>query len=163
MLPNRYWPDSVRFVVDCALRAQTTYGGVVPREDRLEDVLAALKSVQTVVAALAGLVSGAIGSLVAPWIQWGIEKKRDTRMAQRQAIDDIRSMIDEHTKRDDEYGFLNEMSYMRLRPEMDPDVVKSLERPRTLHIRMDIPGAGPAPLRRLSNEVSRIEREWKLV
>src|ERR1043166_9523274 len=29
-----------------------------------------------IIAAVVGLLSGVVGSLVAPWVQWGIEKKR---------------------------------------------------------------------------------------
>src|SRR5215203_734611 len=38
--------------------------------------------IQYVVPAVLGLVAGVIGSLIAPWVQWAIEKRRDRQKRQ---------------------------------------------------------------------------------
>lgn len=42
---------------------------------------------------LVALVSGVIGSIVAPWVNWGIEKKRLTREDRKMAIQRWRAYI----------------------------------------------------------------------
>ena len=43
--------------------------------------------------AIAGLLSGAIGSLVAPWVNWGIESKRERMKARRALVEEARSLL----------------------------------------------------------------------
>jgi hypothetical protein len=39
-----------------------------------------------VIGGLSGLITGAIGSLVAPWVNWGIEKRRKKMDRHRELI-----------------------------------------------------------------------------
>lgn len=54
------------------------------------------------IGAVAGLVSGAIASLIAPWIKWGIEKKKLKLSERKQLLKDVRKIIiteyDKHEK-----------------------------------------------------------------
>lgn len=129
----------------------------------MDEIVEALSSLQTIIAAGAGLLAGAVGSLVAPWVHWAIEARRERLASRRRLIAELRATINHHMAEDDDFGFLRDTAYSRLRPYMDPKVVESLERPSTFHVRKDIPGAPPATLSSLAREVSRIERDWKLI
>ena len=53
-----------------------------------------------IIAGLVGLITGAIGSLIAPWVQWGVEKRRK-KLERRTALiqqdiygrDDINNLL----------------------------------------------------------------------
>jgi len=42
------------------------------------------------VSAVVGLISGTIGSLIAPWVHWGIEKQKLKLLAHRELIEKVR-------------------------------------------------------------------------
>lgn len=46
-----------------------------------------------VIGGIAGLVTGAVSSLVAPWINWGIEKQRERYRYRQQMIREWRQMV----------------------------------------------------------------------
>ena len=46
--------------------------------------------INAIIAGVVGLVTGAIGSLIAPWIQWGIEKKRQKQNRRIELISEWR-------------------------------------------------------------------------
>jgi hypothetical protein len=50
---------------------------------------------QYLIPAAAGLVSGAIGSLVAPWIQWGVESKREQKAGRKALLAEVRALLAE--------------------------------------------------------------------
>ena len=47
-----------------------------------------------IIPAVTGLIAGAIGSLVAPWINWRIEKKRKSIEYKQALIKDVRYLVD---------------------------------------------------------------------
>lgn len=51
---------------------------------------------QYVVPAVLGLAGGVVGSLIAPWVQWAIEKSRDRQRYRRELIQRWRQAIDEN-------------------------------------------------------------------
>jgi hypothetical protein len=50
---------------------------------------------QYLIPAAAGLVSGVIGSLIAPWVQWGIESRRDRKVARKDLLAEVRTLLAE--------------------------------------------------------------------
>lgn len=48
---------------------------------------------QYLIPAAAGLLSGVVGSLVAPWIQWGIEGRRERMRARRDLLVQARALL----------------------------------------------------------------------
>jgi hypothetical protein len=48
---------------------------------------------QYLIPAAAGLLSGVVGSLVAPWIQWGIEGRRERMKARRELLAQARALL----------------------------------------------------------------------
>jgi hypothetical protein len=76
------------------------------------------------VPAFVGLVSGAIGSLIAPWINWGIEKRRSKLEAQRRFIADARAELQHNP---DKKKFRESVLYSRLRPHLSERTSKEIE------------------------------------
>lgn len=48
---------------------------------------------QYFIPAVAGLLSGVIGSLIAPWVQWGVESKRERKAGQKALLVEVRSLL----------------------------------------------------------------------
>lgn len=74
-------------------------------------------AVDNIIAAVLGLISGVVGSLIAPWVQWGIEKRQTRRAARYQLIHEARTYvmskqfgIVQYTKKDHYYTLQQEFS-----------------------------------------------------
>lgn len=39
-----------------------------------------------IISGVIGLITGAVGSLIAPWVHWGIEKKKGGNMREEQSL-----------------------------------------------------------------------------
>ncbi|MGQ4005800.1 hypothetical protein QIW49_04865 [Francisellaceae bacterium CB300] len=114
-----------------------------------------------IISAVIGLISGAIGSLVAPWINWGIEKKRKRYERRVELIQIWRNTVSFDTfNRSD---ILEHSTYGILKKLMKEDSVKVIERPPN-HINVVL----NSPTRDsdkdlIVREIARIEQLWKLV
>jgi hypothetical protein len=115
-----------------------------------------------VIAAIVGAVSGGLVSLVAPWVHWGIEKRRDRRTAQRCLLGAAR----QHAA-DNRFGaswFARQEVYARLKPHLSADVVHAIENPEEVQDQMDDPGQFRESLQKeVLHELGRIERKWGLI
>lgn len=82
--------------------------------------------------ALIGLLAGILGSLVAPWVNWGIEKKREKLKYRREIIQRCRAKIDDanFTKQ----SFRNTLEYKYIRPYLSPSEIEGMERDLTMMI-----------------------------
>src|SRR5581483_9896050 len=114
---------------------------------------------QAVIPAILGLVSGAIGSLVAPWVQWRIERKREKLAYKKEMIRRWRQFLDQ--KRDfDESELLDSAVYSEMRPHLSSRTVQSIECDK-IDVRI---GRGGYVIRSLIlDDLSRLEEEWDLI
>jgi hypothetical protein len=119
-------------------------------------------------AIISGLLGAGVASVVAPWSNWGVEKRRSDREYRRGLIQSWRNGIAELTS---EKEALGTGWYESLRPHLTSDEILKVEGeyvppgPRTFVVPAD-PGA-PAVGRKpeidlLARAVTRVEREWKL-
>ena len=115
--------------------------------------------------AVAGLGSGAAASLGAPWVQHAVETRRAKIERRRALIDGWRDMIARnYSPGYGDKGVLEDLAYPKLRGHLRDEVRRELEDPRTVIVGPDSPGIAESPvLATLSEEIDRIEREWKLV
>lgn len=114
------------------------------------------------IAGVVGLVTGAVGSLIAPWVNWGIEKRRKQFENRSELVHQWRDIIANADF--DRSLMLKSPFYGSLRPLLSPETLQKIERPST-HIYSVIGGPPIDNHDRttLLHEVARIERKWKLV
>lgn len=117
------------------------------------------------VPALIGLIAGVIGSLVAPWVHWGIEKRRVRLEDRRKLIADARAEI-QHTalqQDPDKRDFRGTVLYSRLRDYLSEQTRKEIE---SDGITVQIVGRGAGVnnyIPRVLDEIRRLEKTWGLL
>lgn len=112
-----------------------------------------------VIGGVAGLASGVVASLLAPWANWSIEKRRLKRQRRYGLLDRWRQGIASAEDADDHTTFLTTEWYETLRPHLSSEARKQLEAERTWILPSD---SGRGVRNSFTGEVDRIEREWGL-
>lgn len=111
------------------------------------------------ISAIVGLITGTIASLIAPWVQWGIEKRRSKIEYRRAQIRRWRDAI-EGFNFDGEKSFGDTSTYAEIRPYIPADFLKSFEEGTIFAAG----GRGPNHVKyRLLDAISRQERNWELI
>jgi hypothetical protein len=112
---------------------------------------------QVVIPAISGLVSGALGSLVAPWINWRIEKKREKLAHKRELIRRWREFL---SKDFDQLEFSGTAVYSEIRAHLSGATLESIESNK-ITVRL---GRGGNVIRSLVlDDIARLEKEWDLI
>lgn len=110
--------------------------------------------------ALTGLLAGVIGSLIAPWIHWGIEKRKLRLRARREFIAAARRSLEAGLDKDE---FRESAIYSQLRPFLSERTRKEIESD-TITIQMGSRGAGADNYRpHVLDELHTLEKKWKLL
>lgn len=118
--------------------------------------------ITAVIGAVSGLAAGIVGSLVAPWVHWGIEKRRDLRATRRELLASARAYVS--SVRFGAGQFSRRSMFARLKPYLSPDNVRAIENPDEVQDQMDNPGEFRESLRRgILEDLQRIEKEWELL
>lgn len=76
------------------------------------------------ISAIAGVVTGAIGSLLAPWATWGVEKKRTRQERRSELIQQARKMLNAPPSN---IEFRRSELYSRLRPHLSQQAIDAVE------------------------------------
>ena len=126
------------------------------------EFLSSLATLQTLIAATIGFLTGVIGSLVAPWVHWGVEKRRSQRLWREQLLGEASDMVRNCAFDDVDRAFLSDPTYARIRPHLDAAVVQQLESARTVYASQNDDVQSPR-LAMLSAELARLEGRWKLI
>jgi hypothetical protein len=114
-----------------------------------------------VISAVVGLIAGAVGSLMAPWVHWSIEKRREAAKYRVDTIARWRAAID--TFDFDRGNFGDTTTYAEMRSHMREEVIRKFEAQRTIHVPPD-GGRGDQLARQwASDELSRIQQSWGLI
>lgn len=114
---------------------------------------------QILISGIIGLLTGALGSLVAPWINWGIEKRKIQRKERVKLLKDLRkySLTDSLQNK----NFLNSNMYIQIRPFLSDNLIEELEMDGIL---IEVSNRNPLP--KLNSifliELAKIERSWGL-
>ena len=113
-----------------------------------------------IISAIIGFLTGIVASLIAPWVQWGIEKKRSRTEYRRNQIKRWRETIESF----DFIGkvqFGNTSVYAEIRPYLDPEFLQAYEGGRTFFV----PGGrGPYPIKqKMLDAITQIEKKWGLI
>ncbi len=112
------------------------------------------------VSAVTGLISGAIASLIAPWVQWAIEKRRNLINYRRELIKTWRNELEDYNYVGGEVRASS--TYAAIRPHLQQQVRERLENRE--RFTFDSRGGDTFVIKNiLLDEVARIEKEWGLV
>lgn len=80
---------------------------------------------EILIPAISGLIAGALGSLIAPWIHWGIKKREIKHQRRIELLNSVRSQIES-----DDLSFVaftESMAYLQIRPFLSQELIKKLE------------------------------------
>lgn len=120
-----------------------------------------------VVPALVGLASGVLGTFFAPWVNWGIEKKKLIREERKALIAECRKVLSEDIS---SYEFRVHPAYSKIRPYLSGAAIKAVEGEIGSHgeevVVVDRGGrhGGVNPFRqRVLDELANQERVWALI
>ena len=121
-----------------------------------------------VIPAIAGLISGAFGSLLAPWANWGVEKKRLQQASRSKLIEEARAVLAESPAKS-EFRVLP--IYSRLRPHLSEtthNVIEGTFSEYGNEVIIVVEGngrhSGVNPYAQLVlDEIAKLEARWNLV
>ncbi len=105
-----------------------------------------------VVSIISGLAAGTLASLVAPWANWGVEKRRARLETRRKLIMTV--LIDVRERRARQETLHRDHEFLRLRPHLSAAFVTMAESDQHVD-----DGAFQTAL---LGELARLEREWGL-
>tara|TARA_R110002124_G_scaffold269796_2_gene437760 strand:- start:1584 stop:1952 length:369 start_codon:yes stop_codon:yes gene_type:complete len=122
--------------------------------------MAEFEFTKIIIPALAGLISGVVGTLIAPWVNWGIEKKRKSIEYKQSQIKDARDLLD---KSDALEQILTSSMWGFIQSNLTSTEVHAVSSGRHIH-GTDHNCMTELGMRKqvISKMLSRLEREWKL-
>lgn len=110
-----------------------------------------------VAGAIGGLITGTIASLVAPWSQWGVEKRRLRREERRAMLEAARQLI---SVLSDPRSFRDTPEYSRLRPYLSEKLRGHFEGEAIAVVVGEDRGGLTAWL---FDEIAQLEKTWGIV
>ena len=112
------------------------------------------------IAAIVGAIAGAVGSLIAPWANWGIEKRKRKFMWRKKLIEDCKDAL--NVSYDNHKSFRETPLYANLRKLLSKSLREAMEDDS---ITIQVVGRGREyPLKkRLLDEINVLEKKWGLI
>lgn len=117
---------------------------------------------------VAGL-TGAAASLLAPWSQWGVEKRKLIFHERKKLVSSCRKMLHDYENRDID-DFRDKIEYLDLKTKLDNDIVLKLDKPLSKTITVNISGNEATSdrgqiekIQILTEELRKLEDKWKLI
>lgn len=88
-----------------------------------------------IVSAVVGLLTGVVGSLVAPWVNWGVEKRKLKRENRVRLIKELRTYLIKGNVQ--EKGFLNSENYINIRSFLSLELINDIENQNLVYGRIE--------------------------
>lgn len=110
-----------------------------------------------IISGIVGLTTGAFGSLLAPWVNWKIEERKENRRSKIQLINDLRYYLERNDPK--EKNFLNSPDYIRIRPFLSHDFINELEDMEKIIVQNTFRSYYKA---KFLEELESIEELWKI-
>ena len=118
---------------------------------------------------LISFFSGVALTLIAPWVRWSIEKKRDKIKARRDLISNARQFVGSTSFSG--FSFSQETYYIQLKPFFDKKLIDWVENFNSYYDEIDYlytPEVGEPTLHEnlkveIFNQLDRIEKDWGLI
>ena len=118
---------------------------------------------EMIVNGLNGLIGGAIGSLIAPWIHWGIEKRKIRHQKRIDLFKEVREYVQRPDY--DRINFRETVIYSQIKVFLDSKIVKKIENPSN-EIIIEIGKMRGSGIQNYKNEIldnlTKIENRWKI-
>jgi hypothetical protein len=106
-----------------------------------------------IISAIIGLIAGAIGSLIAPWVNWGIEKKKIRLEERKIMLQHVRGELNKYNW--NIVNFKNSVEYSMVKEYLDIDIVKLID---------DCKSGNDSELKNeILNNITRIQHKWGLI
>ena len=113
-----------------------------------------------IMSGIVGLITGAIGSLVTPWIKWGIEKRKIKLTERCKFIEDVRKQLQTAS---DKRIFRESAIYSRIRPHLRGRT-RSIIEGDAIFIQKGGRGAGVDNYKsRVLDDLHSLEKTWGLI
>lgn len=110
--------------------------------------------------ALLGLISGVVGSLIAPWIHWGIEQKRLVFLARKKLLEDAREYLNTPSEK---CLFRESPIYANIKQFLSQKTINMIEND-ALHVQLSGRGSGVNNyVGCVLDDLSIQEKKWKLL
>ena len=110
-----------------------------------------------VIPGIIGLVGGVIGSLIAPWVHWGVEKRKIRQQKRRELINSCRVMLAANI---DQKTFQETELYLKLRPHLYQLTIEAVEKEAPSEDSQDDKDVFKE---KVFGDLARIEKEWVLI
>ena len=118
----------------------------------------AISIIEIIVAA----VVGGVASLIAPWANWGVEKRKKKLLWRKKLIDDCKDRID--VSYDSHKSFRETHLYSNLRPYLSDELKEDIEAGNIKVIQVRRGRGSEYPLKqRLLDEINILEKKWGLI
>jgi hypothetical protein len=112
---------------------------------------------EKVLPALLGLTAGIAGSLIAPWIHWGIDQRRSKMEFRRSQLQRWREFMNSEF---DELTFNDSTYYSEMRPHLGRETLETIEG-NTITFRE---GRGGNIVRSfVLDDLAELEKKWELI
>lgn len=112
------------------------------------------------VPAITGLIAGTVGSIIAPWVNWGIEKRKLRFAAKQKLIADTRRLLESPPNKE---TFRDSSIYSQLRPFLT-DATRKIIEDDIIYVNLGGRGAGANNYKVLVlDELNLLEKDWKLL
>lgn len=110
-----------------------------------------------IIPAITGLFAGLVASLIAPWVHWGIEKRRDLNIERKMLMKLARRSL---SFRFQKSKFREDDIYFRLKPLLSKELTDSIESDT---IASDKGADDYEYIKSVHVELIKIEKKWKLI
>jgi predicted nucleic acid-binding protein len=110
------------------------------------------------ISALLGLLVGVAGTLVTPWVNWGIEKKREKQRSRKELIQRTRELLD--SPEWDQLNFSSTVTYSEIRQHLTERTIKSIEDGA---IFIQVGRGGNVIKSSVLDDVAKKEKEWGII
>jgi hypothetical protein len=119
---------------------------------------------EMIISGVIGLIAGIIGSLIAPWVHWGIEKRKIRHQKRIEMINEVREYVQKPNY--DRINFRETGVYSQIKPFLDSNIIKRIEIPSN-EICVDVGNLRGAGIQNYKNEIldnlTKLEKGWKLI
>jgi hypothetical protein len=111
-----------------------------------------------IISGVFGLIGGIVGTIFAPWVNWGIEKRRNKRDNRRQFLEQSTDFIESNF---DQSNFHETNIYASLKPYLSRQLINDIESIKTKGTRFLALGNYGDPIKlQLLEEIARLKMKW---